>query len=142
MSVSVRDTKHAVHWMMEQHKHRTTGWKGMCQSSVRQSYGVPAWANSAIHAWERIPHRHRSAGGSPQEAPAGAALYMAIGTYGHAALAGWHPDICWSVDYWRTDLIGTAPRDFHRWHGIEYLGWSLWTPWGEPEQTYKHLHHD
>ena len=141
MSVSVRDTKHTVHWMMQQHKHRTTGWKGMCQSSVRQSYGVPAWANSAIHAWERIPHKYR-AHGDPEEAPVGAMLYYDIGTYGHAALAGYHSDKCWSVDYWRRDEIGPAPRDFHRWGGIEFLGWSFWTPWGMPEQTFKHLHHD
>lgn len=105
-------------------------WKGMCQSHVRQAYGVPAWAPSAIAAWRRIPleFKHR---GNPSKAPRGAILYYEGGKYGHVAIAaGIHTnDKCLSNDYVRQGEIDYAPRDFKRW-GLTYLGWSNWTPYG------------
>lgn len=110
--------------------HPDQDWKGMCQSHVRQAYGVPAWAPSAIAAWRRIPSefKHR---GNPKDAPRGAALYYEGGKYGHVAIAAGIKtnDKCLSNDYVRQGEIDYAPRDFKRW-GLKYLGWSNWTPYG------------
>jgi hypothetical protein len=125
----LRKAEDALHWMIHQHAIGASHWHGMCQSSVRSAWGIPAWSGSAIGAWNRIPARHKHKGGKPSDAPMGAALYYAGGRYGHVALAGKHHNVCWSTDYQRNGHIGPAPRDFKRW-GLRYLGWSTWSPYG------------
>ena len=127
MSYSQRTAHEVIAWMMAQHKNGSNHWRCLCQSTCRQAYGVPAWADSAIHAWTRIPNKHKHAGGDPSDAPPGAVLYYAGGKFGHAAIAGKRSHIAWSVDYWKTGHIGIAPRTFPRWN-LTYVGWSTWNP--------------
>ena len=112
--------------------HPTRSWRGMCQSHCRSAYGVPAWAPSAISAWNKIPRQHKHVGGSPSQAPRGALLYYSGGQFGHVAIAAGIKthDKCLSNDYVRQGKIDYAPRTFPRW-GLKYLGWSAWTPYGE-----------
>lgn len=111
-------------------------WTARCQQFVRAAYGVPAWAESAAEAWERIPVEQRFAGGLPAFAPRGAALYYRIGAHGHVALAvgvdGRRNAL--SNDYMRQGRIDLAPRGFPRW-GVRFLGWSYWTPFGSMEPS-------
>ena len=105
-------------------------WSGMCQSHCRSAYGVPAWSDSALHAWGKIPPHFKHSGGDPADAPRGAILYYSGGKFGHAALAIGHDGKnCLSNDYARRGKIGLAPRTFPRWN-LHYLGWSSWTPSG------------
>ena len=135
MSYELRSGRDAVHWMMRQHKEHTEGWKGYCQRSTRMAIGVPAWAPSAIVAWSKIPDKHRCECGDPTHANEGEVLYYDIGHYGHAALAGYHKDVCWSVDYEKQGQIGRADRQFKHWRGIKFLGHSAWTPFGTVETS-------
>ena len=126
-----RSTDDAIRWSLRQHEHPSQSWRGLCQSHVRQAYGVAAWAPSAIAAWQRIPSSKRHAGGSPMNAPRGAQLFYAGGQYGHVAIATGYENLrCLSNDYVHTGRIDYAPRSFARW-GLRYLGWSYWTPYGE-----------
>ena len=111
-------------------------YKGLCQSFCRTAYDIPAWAPSAIAAWRRIPAEHKHRGGKPSDAPRGALLYYAGGKYGHVAIAAGIKtrDKCLSNDYMRQGKIDYAPRDFKRW-GLQYLGWSAWTPFGSLKVT-------
>ena len=61
-----RNVNQVITWSRNQIKDPTQDWTGLCQSHCRHAYGVPAWAGSAIIAWNKIP---RSA-----EAPVGAPL--------------------------------------------------------------------
>ena len=126
-----RTVDEAIDFGWEQVKAPSQDWTGLCLSFCRQSYGVPAFAPSAIKAWGRTPAKHRHVGGDPSDAPRGALLYYSGGKYGHVALAigrktNWK---CLSNDYQSKGRIGQAPRTFPRW-GIRYLGWSAWTPFG------------
>lgn len=127
-----RDADAAIAWATGQIAHPDRNYRGLCQSFCRTAYGVPAWADSAQHAWDRIPHDKRHPAASPSAAPRGALLYYAGGKYGHVALAIGRKthDKCLSNDYIRAGRIDIAPRDFHRW-GMHFLGWSFWTPYGE-----------
>jgi hypothetical protein len=120
----------AIAWMREQSVHPTQSWRGLCQSSCRGAYRIPAWAGSAILAWNKIPKEHRHYG-KPGSAPRGAIMYYSIGKYGHAVIAIGKKtnDKCMSVDYVRQSRIDVAPRSMVRW-GAKYLGWSDWTPFG------------
>ena len=126
-----RSVDEAIDFGWEQVKAPTQDWTGLCQSFCRQSYGVGAWAPSAISAWAKIPAKRKTVGGDPSDAPRGALLYYSGGKYGHVALAiGKKTDWkCLSNDYQAKGRIGQAPRTFPRW-GIRYLGWSAWTPFG------------
>jgi hypothetical protein len=120
----------AIAWLQNQSKFPTQSWKGLCQSSCRGAYGIPAWAGSAIIAWNKIPKEHQHKG-KPGDAPRGAIMYYKIGKFGHAvvAIGKTTNDKCMSVDYIRQGKIDIAPRSFARW-GATYLGWSDWTPFG------------
>ena len=126
-----RSVDEAIDWAWGQAKDPTQDWTGLCQSFCRQSYGVGAWAPSAIKAWERIPKAKKTTGGKPEDAPRGALLYYRGGQFGHVAIAiGKKTNrSCLSNDYVERGRIDRAPRGFPRW-GIRYLGWSAWTPFG------------
>ena len=126
-----RTVDEAIAWAWGQAKDPSQDWTGLCQSFCRQSYGVGAWAPSAVKAWGRIPKAKRTEGGKPEDAPRGALLYYAGGQYGHVALAIGKKtkNSCLSNDYTERGRIGRAPRTFPRW-GVRYLGWSAWTPFG------------
>lgn len=124
------DVDNVIAWSRAQMTKPTQDWSGLCQSHCRSAYGVSAWADSAIHAWGKIPQHFKHAGGKPSEAPRGAVLYYSGGSAGHAALAIGHKGKnCLSNDYAHHGRIGVAPRTFPRWN-LHYLGWSAWTPWG------------
>ena len=126
-----RTADQVIAWSRVQVRNPKQDWTGLCQSHCRQSYGVPAWASSAILAWERIPAAHRHPSANPSDAPRGALLYYRGGKYGHVAIAiGTRTNqSCLSNDYVRRGEIDVAPRDFKRW-GLQYVGWSTWTPFG------------
>ena len=126
-----RDVEEAITWAWGQVKNPTQDWTGLCQSFCRQAYGVPAWAPSAIKAWQKIPKAHKVAGGKPSDAPRGALIYFEGGKYGHVAVAIGKKtsNSCLSNDYVKRGAINRAPREFPRW-GIRYVGWSAWTPLG------------
>jgi hypothetical protein len=126
-----KNVQEVMTWGHKQMEHPSQDWSGKCQSFCRQAYGVDAWADSALHAWGKIPRVHKVAGTDPSKAPRGAILYYAGGTYGHAALAAGIKthDQCQSTDYVRQGQIDYAPRTFPRW-GLRYLGYSFWTPFG------------
>lgn len=119
-----------MEWAKAQHTNPTQGWHNLCQSFVRQSMGVAAWANSAKNAWYAIPAGHRYVDAFA-DIPKGAAIYFSLGTYGHVMLARGPKDEAWSNDYIRSGKIDQTPRDIPRWGGPgTYLGWSDWTPFG------------
>lgn len=143
MTYLARSVDDAIAWGERQITHPTQDWTNLCQSFVRQSYGTGAWAPSAKDAWYSIPKGERTAGGSPLDAPRGAAIYFTAGSAGHVALCVGKSGSskCLSNDYVRRGKIDYAPRTFPAWGSISasYAGWSFWTPYGElrpSEPTY------
>lgn len=134
----MRTASEAIAWGTAQVTHPTQSWKGLCQSFVRSCDGVAGWAPSAYDAWLKIPDAHKHAGGHPADAPAGAAIYFKrnhVGQErpGHVVLAT--AKNCLSNDIYREGHIDFAPRDIFIAHwNMAYLGWSLWTPFGEVKQ--------
>lgn len=121
----------AIKWSRGQITEPSQSWKGLCQSHCRTAYGLPAWAPSAIEAWNRIPEKHKHRTSNPNNAPRGALIYYSGGQFGHVVIAigvRTH-DKCLSNDYVRPGRIDVAPRSFPRW-GIKCEGWSFWTPSG------------
>jgi hypothetical protein len=129
-----RTVDEAIAFAEKQHENPTQDWHNMCQSFVRQCYGVDAWNSSAKGAWYEIPDGQKHKGGHPDDAPRGAAIYFTAGTYGHVALAIGKEtsDKCWSNDYVRDGKIDKCQREFSNWGMMSsYAGWSFWTPYGE-----------
>jgi len=126
-----RSVDEAIEWAWDQAKDPSQDWTGLCQSFCRQSYGIGAWAPSAIKAWDRIPKGKKVIGGKPEDCPRGGLIYFSGGKYGHVAIAiGKKTNTgCLSNDYVERGRIDRAPRGFPRW-GIRYVGWSAWTPAG------------
>ena len=127
-----RSVDEIIDWSESQITKPTQNWQGLCQSHVRQSMGIGAWAQSAIQAWNSIPKSERTDTRDPFSAPRGSAIYYSGGQYGHVVLAIGKStnDKCLSNDYVRNGWIDKAPRDFPRW-GLTCVGWSAWTPYGE-----------
>jgi hypothetical protein len=127
-----RSVDEIIDWSESQITNPTQNWQGLCQSHVRQSMGIAAWASSAINAWHSIPKGERTDTKDPFSAPRGSAIYYSGGSYGHVVLAIGKStnDKCLSNDYVRNGWIDKAPRDFPRW-GLTCVGWSYWTPFGE-----------
>ena len=126
-----RNVNEVITWSRNQVKDPTQDWTGLCQSHCRQAYGVPAWAGSAIIAWNKIPAAQKHPSAHPSDAPRGALLYYDIGKFGHVAIAIGKrtSSSCLSNDYVRKGMIDACSREFPRW-GAKYLGWSTWTPYG------------
>ena len=116
----MRDVQGALKWMENESKHGGPNWTCLCQSSVRQAYGMPAWAPSAKQAWESVGSKYKT----PitryddkewwQSVPAGAILYSTSGTYGHAWMAAGDMS-CWTVDYVRRGFIDKADIRLKQW---------------------------
>lgn len=126
-----RNVNEVITWSRNQVKDPTQDWTGLCQSHCRQAYGVPAWAGSAIIAWNKIPAAQKTPSAHPSDAPRGSLLYYDIGQFGHVAIAIGKrtSSSCLSNDYVRRGMIDACSREFPRW-GVKYLGWSTWTPYG------------
>jgi hypothetical protein len=134
MTYLARTVDDAIEWSRRQIDHPSQDWTNLCQSHVRQAMGVGAWAPSARDAWFTVPKSEKVSGGSPLDAPRGAAIYFTAGSAGHVALCIGKTtnDKCLSNDYVRKGRIDEAPRTFPRWGSISasYAGWSFWTPYG------------
>ena len=130
----MRSVDEAIAWGRNQVDHPTQSWSILCQSFVRNCYGVGAWAPSAYDAWLKIPDKHKNTG-PITEAPRGAAIYFKRNRAGqerpgHVVIAT--KSKCLSNDIYRHGKIDVAPRGvFETAWNMKYLGWSLWTPAGE-----------
>lgn len=128
----MKTIQQAEDWAHAQISKPSQSWKSQCQSFVRQAYGVGSWAPSAYDAWLKIPSKQRHFS-VIEDAPRGAAIYFKhrVGDPrpGHVVIATEHN--CLSNDIYRSGEIDVAPRDIFisKWN-MEYLGWSLWTPFG------------
>lgn len=116
-----RDVAGALKWLADQSKNPSQSWKGLCQSSCRQAYKMPAYGSSAKQAWSNVDKKYRTAITNYKDdewwatVPAGAILYSTAGTYGHAWVAD-SDETAWSVDYKRNGKIDRVP--------IRIPGWS------------------
>lgn len=129
----MRSVDDAIAWGRSQIDQPTQQWACLCQSFVRQCYGVPAWAPSAYDAWLKIPLNQRGTG-HISAAPRGALIYFKRNHEGqerpgHVVIAT--KTQCLSNDIYRHGMIDVSSRDAfeHAWN-MKYLGWSLWTPFG------------
>jgi hypothetical protein len=124
--------------MEKQSKSPTQSWQGLCQSSVRQSYGMIAWAPSATQAWAAVgsKYRHEITRYDDKEwwasIPAGGIVYSTAGQYGHAWLAA--GDMAgWTVDYVRKSHIDLADIRLKGWSSYykATVGWIDGCQWYE-----------
>ena len=108
--MSNRDVDGAIEWLANQSKNPTQSWKGLCQSSCRQAYGLPAWASSATQAWAAVDKKYKVECPDYKDKswwsaiPRGAIIYSTAGKYGHAWIAD-NDMTGWSVDYKRSGYI-------------------------------------
>lgn len=129
MSESPRDFEEAFKYAQTQW-HGGPHWKGMCQKFVRSCYGIGGGFGSAYAQWLGMPKHAKHAGGNPDNAPLGAALfYKGRGKYGHVMLAKrpFHNGVsaAWSNDLVRVGYIDAASRHapISQW-GEAYLGYG------------------
>jgi hypothetical protein len=128
-----RTVDEVIEWSSNQITNPTQNWYNLCQSHCRQAYGVPAWAGSAWEAWNKIPASEKTATSRPEKAPRGSLIYYKGGSYGHVTIAigKTTDDKCLSNDYKRRGMIDKcSTRDLPNW-GLQVVGWSFWTPYGE-----------
>jgi hypothetical protein len=104
-------------------------WEGACQGFVRSAYDIGALFGSAWAQWNGADPEDRHVGGSPDDAPLGAALcFKGSGVNGHIDLAAKHfksgRTAAWSNDLVRNGQIDKVPRTapVGAW-GQRYLGW-------------------
>ena len=128
-----RTGEEAIEWFKHQIDHPSKNWAGLCQSSVRTSLGLPAWAPSAKAAFNATPVRELHQVHHWQEVPPGAIMYGLMGyKYGHAWLAGHHGH-GFSIDYKRRGRIDKAPLLLRHWTHGTGIFWTTWTPYGHVE---------
>ncbi|NBQ37507.1 MAG: hypothetical protein EBU42_08085 [Synechococcus sp.] len=120
----------ALAWMEKQSKSPSQDWTCLCQSSVRQAYGMPAWAPSAKQAWDAVGSKYKHPvtkyddKGWWASIPAGGIVYSLAGTYGHAWLSA--GDMAgWTVDYVRRGHIDLADIRLKGWSSY-YKGVAGW----------------
>ena len=134
----MRDVNGALKWLENQSKSPTQSWKGLCQSSARQCYSMPAWAGSAKDAWAAVADKYKVLCPDHkdkswwQHVPAGAILYSVPPTskYGHAWVAAGDMS-AWSVDYKRSGYIDLVEIRLKGWssyyeHTVGYIKGCQW----------------
>ena len=109
----MRDRDKALKWLADQSKNPTQSWKGLCQSSCRQAWSMPAYGSSAKVRGLNVKDKYKVLCEDYrdkswwQHIPAGAIIYSNGGPnskYGHAWIAA--GDMTgWSVDYKRSGYI-------------------------------------
>ncbi len=116
-----RDVDGAIKWLKDQSKSPSQSWKGLCQSSCRQAYNLPAWAPSAIDAWKSVKSKYKVECKDHTDKswwsaiPRGAIIYSLAGKYGHAWVAD--DDMTgWSVDYKRSGHIDRVEIRLKGWN--------------------------
>jgi hypothetical protein len=128
-----RSVDDVINWSERQISHPTQDWYNLCQSHCRQAYGVPAWAGSAWEAWNKIPAAQKTSTSNAAKAPRGALIYYRGGSYGHVTISIGKSTTTnvLTNDYVRRGKIDKAStRDLPRW-GLQVVGYSMWTPYGE-----------
>jgi hypothetical protein len=90
----------------------------MCQRFVRQAFGSPGGADTALDAWNQANFKHTA--GTP---PPGAAVYWGGGS-GHVAISAGN-GMVYSTDVRRPGQVDLVPMNFITQHwGKPLLGWS------------------
>ncbi len=91
---------------------------GICQKWVRQNFGSPGGAPTAVAAWQNARFKHTS-----ENPPPGAAVYWGEGA-GHVAISAGN-GMVYTTDYPQRGSVGLAPiaAITSNW-GKPYLGWS------------------
>ncbi len=55
----MRNVDKAIEWMEKQSKNPSQSWKGLCQSTCRQAYGMGPFGSSAKDAWANVKDRYK-----------------------------------------------------------------------------------
>lgn len=100
----------------------TADYEGLCLKAVRQFWGLPGGWPDADAAWAAVPDSHRHGG----TAPAGAAIFWAVGAHGHVALGLGH-GFCLTTDLRRKGKIDAVPTALitNVWRA-DLRGWASW----------------
>lgn len=140
-----RSVDDVIAWGSSEIDDPSQDWYNRCQRFCRMAYGVDIWgwdpvtgSNSAWGAWKQIPASKKVETSNPAKAERGSLIYYRGGDFGHVTIAIGKStnDKCLSNDYMRRGKIDkAAPRDLPRW-GLQVVGYSFWTPFGEmrPDQ--------
>ena len=139
----MRDVEGALKWLEKESKTPSQSWKGLCQSSARSCYGMPAWAPSAKDAWAAVgsKYKHPITRYDDKEwwasIPAGAIIYSipSNSKYGHAWVAA--GDMAgWTVDYVRSGFIDLADVRLKGWNSYYQatVGWIDGCQWYSDNQ--------
>lgn len=125
MANSPRNSAQAIAWARNQITHPSQDWSGMCQSFVREAFGVPPTNYStAYDAWNRSPHKHPETSGA--NIPAGVPVFWSGGTTGagHTVISIGGGQ-CISTDILRRGKADIASIDgiTSSW-GENFLGWT------------------
>lgn len=110
---------------MKAHRmHKTRGFKGWCQKTCRQAWGLPGGTPSANAAWDAIPAKYRNY--DPATAPVGAPHFWRSRTFGHVALQSDRKGYIYSTDAPVSDYVGEVKLEWisQHWKRQTYLGWS------------------
>lgn len=129
MTDAPRTVAQALAYARAEHEHETQDWTNYCQRFVRSCYGIPSLFASAYAQWTGADPEDRHPGGSPNDAPVGAALcFKGSGPYGHIMLAA-NDTLSGEPGAWSNDLVRQGDIDMvvrsrptTQW-GQGYLGW-------------------
>jgi hypothetical protein len=148
----MRNVEQALAWLEKESKTPSQSWKGLCQSSARSCYGMPAWAPSAKDAWAAVgsKYKHEITRYDDKEwwasIPAGAIIYSVPSNskYGHAWVAA--GDMAgWSVDYKRSGFIDLVDVRLKGWNSYYQAtkGWIDGCQWyADNQHRFKGLRMD
>lgn len=144
--MSNRDVDGAIDWLANQSKNPTQSWKGLCQSSCRQAYGLPAWAPSATQAWAAVDAVYKTKCPDYKDKswwaaiPRGAIIYSTAGQYGHAWVAD-NDMTGWSVDYKRSGYIDRVEIRLKGWNSYyaATVGYITGCQWYKGDGFFKGL---
>jgi hypothetical protein len=91
VTAAPRTLPEALAFARSQRDHPTQNWHALCQSFVRQCWGIPALFSSAYAQWVGADEADKHRGGSPDDAPMGAALcFKGSNPFGHIDFAAHH----------------------------------------------------
>lgn len=129
MSVSPNALPEALAYARNEVRNGSARWHALCQMFVHDMWGIPALFGSAWAQWLGADSSDKHVGGSPDDAPVGAALcFKGSGVFGHIDTAA-HPFRSGNSAAFSNDLIRDGHIDkVHRsapttvW-GQRYLGY-------------------
>ena len=117
MAVATRKPREATAFMRNQWQSNSQAWQGLCQSSVRQAWGLPGGVPSAKASLEQCRANdafHAYTGALPlreweDKVPFGAPVWTdrpGGSTYGHIILAGGRFEATGRRIFWSVDITG------------------------------------